>query len=113
MCTGGEDAAAIVEVVIGNVFGAFVSPALVYAFMPKLPEFDEWQPASPSTLSAMYQKVAQQLGLSVLIPLAVGQVLRFFFPRHVKWALEKLYLGKISTICLALLVWLVLFDDFL
>ncbi|KAI6561802.1 hypothetical protein MCOR04_009480 [Pyricularia oryzae] len=102
---GGEDAAAIVEVVIGNVFGAFVSPALVYAFMPKLPEFDEWQPASPSTLSAMYQKVAQQLGLSVLIPLAVGQVLRFFFPRHVKWALEKLYLGKISTICLALLVW--------
>ncbi|TLS24450.1 hypothetical protein PpBr36_08772 [Pyricularia pennisetigena] len=102
---GGEDAAAIVEVVIGNVFGAFISPALVYAFMPKLPEFDEWQPASPSTLSAMYQKVAQQLGLSVLIPLAVGQILRFFFPKPVKWALEKLYLGKISTICLALLVW--------
>ncbi|TLD29305.1 hypothetical protein PspLS_03943 [Pyricularia sp. CBS 133598] len=102
---GGEDAAAIVEVVIGNVFGAFISPALVYAFMPKLPEFDEWQPASPNTLSAMYQKVAQQLGLSVLIPLGVGQVLRFFFPKPVKWALEKLYLGKISTICLALLVW--------
>ncbi|KAI6351815.1 hypothetical protein MCOR25_009725 [Pyricularia grisea] len=99
------DAAAIVEVVIGNVFGAFVSPALVYAFMPKLPEFDEWQPASPSTLSAMYQKVAQQLGLSVLIPLAAGQALRYFFPKPVKWALEKLYLGKISTICLALLVW--------
>lgn len=102
---GGEDAAAIVEVVIGNIFGAFVTPALVYAFMPKLPEFEEWQPASPSTLSAMYKNVAQQLGLSVLIPLAVGQLLCYFFPKPTKWALEKLFLGKISTLCLALLVW--------
>ncbi|WYZ40377.1 hypothetical protein EsH8_IV_000718 [Colletotrichum jinshuiense] len=103
--SGGDDAAAIIEVVIGNVMGSFVSPGLIYGFIPKTPEFADWQPANPSTLGAMYANVLKQLGLSVLLPLAAGQALRWFFEKRVEWALRTLYLAKVSTFCLILLVW--------
>ncbi|KAK1598745.1 sodium/bile acid cotransporter [Colletotrichum navitas] len=102
---GGDDAAAIIEVVIGNVLGSFVSPGLIYGFIPKTPEFADWQPANPSTLGAMYANVLRQLGLSVLLPLAVGQVVRWYWERRVEWALKTFYLAKVSTFCLILLVW--------
>lgn len=102
---GGDDAAAIIEVVLGNAMGSFISPGLIYGFLPPNAEFDRWRPASPSTLGDMYGHVAMHLGLSVVLPLAAGQVIRWFWTKQVKWALEKLYLGKVATFFLITLVW--------
>lgn len=102
---GGDDAAAIIEVVLGNVFGSFLCPLLIYGFMPNRPEFQSWSPASLSGLSTMYQDVGMQLGLSVLLPIMVGQTLRVLFEDKVMWCLQTFYLAKISTFFLCTLAW--------
>ncbi|KAI1330364.1 sodium bile acid symporter [Xylariaceae sp. FL0255] len=102
---GGDEAAAIIEVIIGNVLGAFISPFLIYAFLPTDPVFNSLQPAGPDTLGPMYIEVLKQLGLSVLLPLAVGQALRWSFPKQVVWTLDTFYLGKFTSILLIIVVW--------
>ncbi|KAI0395345.1 sodium bile acid symporter [Xylariaceae sp. FL0594] len=102
---GGDEAAAIIEVVIGNVVGSFLSPALIYGFLPGDTVFDPLRPASPTTLGPMYVGVLKQLGLSVLIPLVVGQALRWAFPKNVAWVLRTFYLAKLCSVLMVLVAW--------
>ena len=106
---GGDEAAAIIEVVIGNVLGSFLTPWLIYAFLPTGDAaFDRLRPAPPSSLGPMYAAVMKQLGLSVLLPLVVGQALRWTWPAKVLWLLRAFYLPKLCSALLATLVWFVI-----
>ena len=102
---GGDDGAAIVEVIIGNVAGSFLSPLLIYAFLPQIGDFQAWQPASPSTVGQMYGGVIKQLFLTVLLPLAVGHAVRRLWEGPVEWALKTFHLAKVPPGCLILLIW--------
>ncbi|KAI1393841.1 uncharacterized protein F4822DRAFT_386111 [Hypoxylon trugodes] len=102
---GGDEAAAIIEVVIGNVVGSFLSPWLIYGFLPNDEEFDSLRPAKANTLGPMYANVMQQLGLSVLLPLVVGQVLRWTYPKQVSWTLKTFYLAQFCSVLLMLVAW--------
>ncbi|OJD31899.1 sodium bile acid transporter family protein [Diplodia corticola] len=69
----GDEAAALVEVLLGNVFGPVISPAFTVALLPKSEAFDMWKNVS-GDLNEMYKNVFKLLGLSVYLPLAIGQL---------------------------------------
>lgn len=91
------------EVFIGNVIGAFISPALLQMYTSD-PSWSFGNPASDTSVSDLYREVMKQLGLSVFIPLFVGQVLQNIFPKQVKWFLKITKLNKVSSFCLILIM---------
>lgn len=101
---GGDDAAALVEVLLANVLGPFVTAAWTVSLLPKTAEFDVWRYGGGS-LGSMYKDVFQQLGLSVLLPLFVGQLVRWTWPDRTAWVLQKTKLPKLATVCMLLLIW--------
>lgn len=100
----GDEAAALVEVLIGNVVGPVISPAWTVALLPKGESFDMWKDVN-GDLSDMYRNVFKLLGLSVYLPLAVGQLVRWQWPDRTTWVMQKFYLAKVGTFCLLLLIW--------
>lgn len=101
---GGDVAAALVEVLIANFLGPFVTAGWTVTMMPKRPEFAPWR-SGGGNLTDMYREVFKQLGLTVLLPLIVGQLVRWTWPTPTARVLQKLHLAKLSSCCMILLVW--------
>ncbi|KAF3314350.1 hypothetical protein TWF173_004953 [Orbilia oligospora] len=107
--SGGDEAAALVSVTVGNLLGPFITPILITnVFWPTMDRsFDAVRPASDlQQLRALYGDVFKQIGLTVLLPLTMGQLIQGYigFELTSKWV-KKLFLNRISTFCLTLLVW--------
>ncbi|PLB51221.1 hypothetical protein P170DRAFT_382570 [Aspergillus steynii IBT 23096] len=101
---GGDDAAALVEVLIANFLGPFVTAAWTVTVLPDREEFDIWRDGD-GDLKDMYRDVFKQLGLSVLLPLVVGQLVRWTWPDPTARILQRYRIPKIGTVCMLLLVW--------
>ena len=99
----GNVALCLCEVIIGNMLGAFITPALAQMYLS-----GSWQfanPANGNSVSAVYRHVMMQIGLSVFVPMFVGQFLQHFFIKQVKWCLRFFILSKVGTFCLLLVMW--------
>ncbi|KAH3679043.1 hypothetical protein WICMUC_001238 [Wickerhamomyces mucosus] len=91
------------EVFIGNMLGAFISPALVQMYTSN----QSWSfgnPASGSSIQDLYRDVMKQLGLSVFVPVFVGQIIQNLFPKQTKWFLTTFKFNKVSSFCLILIM---------
>ncbi|KAI9270817.1 putative sodium bile acid cotransporter [Sporodiniella umbellata] len=102
----GNDSAALFNAALGNVLGIFISPALMTAFQNDALVF---QPGTARG-NPDYVSVLKTLGLTVLLPLVVGQTLRYFFPVKVKWLAQKLKFPILNSLALLCLVWSVFCD---
>lgn len=101
---GGDDAAALVEVLLANILGPFVTAAWTVTVLPDRPEFATWRDGD-GDLHDMYRDVFKQLGLSVLLPLVVGQLVRWTWPDATARILQRYRIPKIGSVCMLLLVW--------
>lgn len=102
----GNEASALMNAALGNVLGIFVSPAMMTVF-------EKNTRISPSTSahgSLDYVDVLKNLGLTILAPLVVGQIIQWLFPRQVAAVKEKCRLGDINSLALLALVWSVFSD---
>lgn len=102
---GGNDSLSLLEVTIGNVMGAFVSPALLQLYLSDSTGFGFGNPAKGSSMTELYRRVMKQLGLSLFVPLFVGQVVQNVFPKQTKWVVTNCRLAKFGTFFLLLLIW--------
>ncbi|KAE8153202.1 putative sodium bile acid cotransporter [Aspergillus avenaceus] len=101
----GNDALTIVESTIGNVLGPFLSPLLIKMYCGAEPWYTEFLSPEDGGYGAMYTRVFQKMGLTILLPMLVGQILQHFFPK----AMHKLFiqwkLTKLGPICIIIIVW--------
>lgn len=106
---GGNDLLCVCEVFIGNLLGAFVTPALVQMFTREGP-FKFGNPATGDGVGALYGRVMKQVGLSVFVPLFVGQVIQNFLPKP-----TGIYLGFLKKYHLKIgsyMLLLIMFSSF-
>ncbi|CAO3661274.1 unnamed protein product [Rhizopus stolonifer] len=107
----GNEASALMNAALGNVLGIFVSPALVSLFQEPLIEAT---PENESTTEAAgtvdFVSVLKQLGITVLVPLFVGQVFQWFFTEPVAKFKVKFRLSDVSSFMLLTMVWSVFSD---
>lgn len=99
---------ALMNAATGNLLGIFVSPALVSFFQEPLVDATP-EPDSVTKIDGQvhFASVLMQLGLSVLLPLVVGQAVQWIAPVTVSHIKERCRLSDISSIALLSLVWAV------
>ncbi|ODV77691.1 putative transporter protein [Suhomyces tanzawaensis NRRL Y-17324] len=101
----GNDILTLCEVFVGNILGAFVTPALIQMYMRGVWEFGN--PSHQDTdvpILDLYRSTMKQLGCSVFVPLFVGQVIQNIWPKQTKWVSSKFYLNKVGSFMLLLIM---------
>ncbi|KAI8986934.1 SBF-like CPA transporter family-domain-containing protein [Pilobolus umbonatus] len=102
----GNEAAALFNAALGNIMGIFLSPVLMTAFQDDPLVFEPGtERGNPD-----YLNVLKVLGSTVLAPLVIGQLIRFFFPVQIKKLAAKCRFPIINSLALLLLVWSVFCD---
>lgn len=91
----------ISAVFAGNLFGAFFSPLLVQMYLSS-PGWDFGNPKNGSSFAEVYKRVMKQLGLSVFLPLFVGQCILNLNPEKILAINAKYKLNKVGSVCLLL-----------
>ncbi|OSS43568.1 hypothetical protein B5807_11721 [Epicoccum nigrum] len=100
----GNAALTVVQSVIGQFLCPFLSPVIVQMYLSS----GAWYTRvleKGSGYGEIYQRVFMQLGLSLFVPMAVGQVVQYLAPKLCKKVFVEWRLMKLSSIALLTLVW--------
>ena len=97
----GNEAGALVNAVVGNVLGVFVSPLLIFGYLE-----------TRSSQGLNFANIFGKLGLTVLLPLVVGQLVRYFFMSQVTTLQQKINFSYLNSSMLLILIWTVFCDTF-
>ncbi|KAJ3066021.1 hypothetical protein HDU98_010634, partial [Podochytrium sp. JEL0797] len=98
---GGDEAGALTNAVIGNILGVLISPTLIFTYVGAL---------GGGTLD--YGSTFINLGITVIGPLIVGQLLQFWFPTLIPFLQRYVNLAILNSSLLLVLVWSVFCNTF-
>jgi len=100
----GNECAALLNAVLGNTLGIFISPILIY-FLTKNSLFQLSSDLIQNDKKLDYFRIVKNLSLTVLIPLIVGQIIHSIWPKQIKFIREKFHFSKLNSFILLILVW--------
>ena len=104
--SNGNESLALFNAAFGNLLGVFISPLIVLILLHSTPE-------TPSGQHGLdYATILRDLGTTILVPIVVGQIYLFYFPRSIAWAKSKVHFPTLNSSCLLILVWTVFCDAF-
>ncbi|KAF9540007.1 hypothetical protein EC957_004709 [Mortierella hygrophila] len=104
--SNGSESLALFNAAFGNLLGVFISPLIVLILLHSTPE-------TPSGQHGLdYATILRDLGTTILVPIVVGQIYLYYFPRSIAWAKSKVHFPTLNSTCLLILVWTVFCDAF-
>lgn len=101
----GNSALTVVQTTLGNFIGVFISPALVIMYTSVDTWYNEALPSNSGQFAAIYGRVLKQLGLSIYVPMAVGQLTRYFFEPACKKVFFDWKVLKSGSLCMLVVIW--------
>lgn len=103
--SNGNSALAVVQTTLGNFIGVFISPALVIMFTSVDTWYNQVLPDNSGQFAAIYGRVLKQLGLSIYVPMFVGQVTRYFFEPACKKVFFDWKVLRAGSLCMLVIIW--------
>ncbi|CAF3544377.1 unnamed protein product [Rotaria socialis] len=100
----GNEYAALLNAILGNILGIFLSPAMILFFM-KNPMFDYLSNTNNEKQKLDYGHVIKNLTLTVLLPLFIGQIIHLLWAKKIMDIREKFHFSELSSLALLTLVW--------
>ena len=101
----GNQALTVVQTTVGNFLGVFVTPALVVMYTSVPTSYNAVLPPLSGHWSAIYRRTLMKLGLSIYVPLVVGQTIHYLFPKTCKKLFLDWNLNKLGSISLLAILW--------
>ncbi|KAL6712380.1 hypothetical protein ACN47E_000257 [Coniothyrium glycines] len=100
----GNAALTVVQSVIGQFLCPFLTPIILQMYLST----GSWYSrvlVHGGGYGEIYRRVFMQLGLSLFVPMLVGQIVQYFFPKQCKKVFFEWKLLKLSSISLLTMVW--------
>ncbi|KAF1958981.1 hypothetical protein CC80DRAFT_514948 [Byssothecium circinans] len=101
----GNSALTVVQSIIGQFLCPFLSPILLEMYLSSGAWYSRVLVVSGGNYGEIYRRVFMQLGISLFIPAASGQVVQYLFPKTTKKIFFDWNLIKLSSLGLLTLVW--------
>ena len=95
----------VVEITIGNLIGPFISPLLIKMYLAAGAWYTNAIPTQDGGYGALYRRVFMQFGLSIYLPMLVGQIVRRLFPKTVNKVFVEWKVGKFGSFAMLSLLW--------
>ena len=102
---GGNTALTVVQSTIGNFLGPFLTPVLLRMYTGTGAWYARVLPADSGGYGEVYARVFKQLGLSLFLPLAVGQGVQNLFPAATRKVMADWRFSKLGSFGLLAMIW--------